>query len=131
MSNSRKQGVKVGSQPEMMPLFSLRHGWPAIRHEIVQLFLRLLRFDQILNFQHFAFIFYHLIDSDRVVFAVVGAVVIDIAAILILIWQLPQPRTPFQLFASVRGYPNIPATDITIDSWPKNLPIFYFACRCR
>ena len=68
-----------------VPLILWLKRGPAISHEIIQGLLRQLRFDQVLRFQHFALILYHLLDSDRVIFAVVRTVVIDVANILVLI----------------------------------------------
>ena len=62
------------------------HRGPAISHEIIQSPLRLFRARKITGFQHLAFVPYHLIDIDRIVFAVVGAVVIDTTDIPVLVW---------------------------------------------
>ena len=57
----------------------------AISHEIIQSPLRLFRISKVSGIQHLAFVPYHLIDIDRIVLAVVGAVVIDTTDILVLV----------------------------------------------
>ena len=60
-------------------------GRSTIHHNTIQLILRALWISQILYLQHFAVVFYHLIDSHRVELAVVGPVHIDIAGVYLLI----------------------------------------------
>jgi len=64
-------------------------------------------------------------------FAIVGAIVINITDILALIWYLAQPRTPFNLVTCVWIYPDISSTDKTIYMGPEYLPKLYFVFRCR
>jgi hypothetical protein len=61
------------------------HRRAAICHEIIQRPLRLVRVGKIPDFEHFAFVSYHLIDIDRVVLAVVRTIVIDTTDKLVLI----------------------------------------------
>jgi hypothetical protein len=58
----------------------------AIGHEIIQGSLRLFQVKKIPRLQHLASVAYHLIDFDRIVPAVIGAVVIDTTDILVLVW---------------------------------------------
>lgn len=63
----------------------LTHRGAAIRHEIIQSPLRLFRINKVSGIQHLAIVPYHLIDSDRIVLAIIGAVVIDTTDILVLV----------------------------------------------
>ena len=63
----------------------LTHRGAAISHEIIQSPLCLFRIRKVSGIQHLAIVPYHLIDSDWIVFAVVGAVVIDTTDILVLV----------------------------------------------
>ena len=57
---------------------------PAIRHEPVQCYLRLFWPAKIAGLKHLAIILDHLLDIDRVMLAVVRAIVIDAADVFIL-----------------------------------------------
>lgn len=75
------------------------HRRSAVGHKPVQRDLRLYWPAQVMSLEHLTVILDHLLDIHRVVFAVVGTVVVDAADVLILPGQLAQPG------ASVHGFP--------------------------
>lgn len=94
----------------------------AISHEIIQRFLRLFRVGNIPGFQHFALISYHFVDSDRIVPAVIGAVVIDAANVLVLLGKFAQPGASHHLFSGDGADPDLAGADITENLWPVCFP---------
>jgi len=105
-------------------LFAKRRA--AISHEIIQGSLCLFRVDSIPGFQHLAPVSYHLIDSDRVVPAIIGAVVINATDVLFLVGKFPQPGASHHLFPGDGTDPDFSAADITGDLWPVRFPPVYF-----
>jgi len=67
---------------------------------------------QIAQIEHFTLVSHHLVDTDRVLFAVFGSIVIDATNIFFLVWQFPQPGTSQHLLTRHRAYPNFFIADI-------------------
>lgn len=112
------------------PALSAQRG-AAIRHEIIQCPLCLFRINKIPGLQHLAFVPHHLIDVDRIVSAVFGAVVINPTDKLLLPWQFPQPGTSHHLLSCNGAYPDLAATNMACNLWPVGFPRVYVALRSR
>ena len=65
-----------------------------------------------MSLKHLAVILDHLLDIDRVVFAVIRTVVIDAADVFILPGQLAQPGAPFHGFPGDGANPYLAIADI-------------------
>ena len=63
----------------------LTHRGAAISHENIQSPLRSFRIRKVSGLQHLAIVPYHFIDIDRIVLALVGAVVINTTDIFVLV----------------------------------------------
>jgi hypothetical protein len=72
-----------------------------------------------------------LIDIDRIVFALVGAIVIDTADVLVLIGKLPKPWAPHHLLSGYGAYPDIPVSDMAEYIGPVVFPPVDLANRSR
>lgn len=88
------------------------HRRSAIRHKPVQRYLCLFWPAKVMSFKHLAIILDHLLDIDRVVFAVVRTVVIDAADVFILPGQLAQPGAPVHGFPRDGAHPYLAIADV-------------------
>ena len=90
----------------MADLFGL-HRWSAVRHEDVELLLRLLLVHQVLRLQHFTFIADHIVNAHRVVATVVRAIVVDLAKVFLFARNLFKPWATGQLNVRVGIHPDL------------------------
>jgi len=58
-------------------------GWSAVDHDFVQFLLRALEIHKVVSLEHFTVVANHLRDVDRIVPAVFGTVVINVASVFI------------------------------------------------
>jgi len=106
----------------------LTHRRATISHQVIQRRLRLLRLSKIFGFQHLASVPYHLIDIDRIVSALLWAVVIDTTDILVLPGQFPKPGASQHLLSGGGAYPDFAATDVACYLWSEGVPPLNLAC---
>jgi hypothetical protein len=68
-----------------------------------------------------------LLDSDRIVLAVVRSIVIDATDIFFLVGKFPEPGASHHLLSGDRAYPDFPTADIIENLWPVRFPPVYLS----
>lgn len=102
-----------------------------INHQLIQLGLRHLRAFQIDCLDHLAAISDHVTHQHRVLPAIIWPVLINAAAILILIRQRLEPRTSRKGFTGFRVHPNSSCLHKPRDLGPIVLPPADLRLGCR
>jgi len=100
----------------------LTNWWTTIRHEAIELPLRLFRIIKVPSIEHLAFVPEHFLDSDRVVPEIIRAIMIDTTDVFFLARKFPQPGAAIHLLAGYGAHPDFPIADITKNFWPVCCP---------
>lgn len=97
-----------------------------ISHDRVEFSLSALQVFEIPALQHLAVVPDHILDPNRIVFAVVGAIGINTAYILRLARQFSQPRASLHFLACDGADPDLSIPDVRGDIGTMDLPPLNF-----